>query len=28
MGLFTPDWKYVNSVRSQWIEKMETIFIA
>jgi putative spermidine/putrescine transport system substrate-binding protein len=28
MGLFSPDWKYVNSVRSTWIEKMQQIFVA
>ena len=28
LGLFSPDWAYVNSVRSQWIEKLNQIFIA
>jgi putative spermidine/putrescine transport system substrate-binding protein len=28
LGLFSPDWKYVNSVRSQWIEKMNQIFVS
>jgi putative spermidine/putrescine transport system substrate-binding protein len=28
LGLFSPDWKYVNSVRSSWIEKMNQIFVS
>ena len=28
LGLFSPDWAYVNSVRSQWIEKLNQIFVA
>ena len=28
LGLFSPDWAYVNSVRSDWIEKISQIFTA
>jgi putative spermidine/putrescine transport system substrate-binding protein len=28
IGLFTPDWAYINSVRSSWIEKLNEIFVA
>ena len=28
LGLFSPDWAYINSVRSQWIEKLNQIFVA
>ncbi|MBI3514020.1 MAG: extracellular solute-binding protein [Proteobacteria bacterium] len=27
IGLFSPDWKHVNAVRSDWIEKMNSIFV-
>ena len=26
LGLFSPDWAYVNSVRSSWVEKLNQIF--
>jgi putative spermidine/putrescine transport system substrate-binding protein len=28
MGLFSPDWAYVNKERPGWIEKMAQIFVA
>jgi len=28
LGLFSPDWAYVNSVRSSWIENLNQIFTA
>ena len=28
LGLFSPDWAYVNSVRSDWVEKSNQIFTA
>jgi hypothetical protein len=28
MGLFSPDWAYVNKERPAWIEKMAQIFIS
>lgn len=28
LGLFSPDWAYINSVRSDWIEKTNQIFVA
>jgi putative spermidine/putrescine transport system substrate-binding protein len=28
LGLFSPDWAHVNSVRSDWIEKLNQIFVA
>ena len=28
MGLFSPDWAYVNGVRSAWIERLNQIFVA
>jgi putative spermidine/putrescine transport system substrate-binding protein len=28
MGLFSPDWAHVNSVRSSWVEKINQIFTA
>lgn len=28
LGLFSPDWAYVNKVRPQWIEKLNSIFVA
>ena len=28
LGLFSPDWAYVNKERSGWIEKMSQIFVS
>lgn len=28
LGLFSPDWKYINAQRSQWIETMNQIFVS
>jgi putative spermidine/putrescine transport system substrate-binding protein len=28
LGLFSPDWAHINAVRSDWIEKLNQIFIA